>query len=79
MKCIECGNELTTEAEINHGICYDCAIFDIDEDDDDYDDDDWQERKEQELYERACECTCGAWQHKDGVTYHVADCCCGAE
>lgn len=52
------------------------------EDDSDlYDHDlDEQERQEEEYYERACSCTCGAWQvGKDGRGYHVADCYCGAE
>jgi hypothetical protein len=81
--CINCGQELTTDAEINHGICYDCATFDLD--DDDYEDDDdfyerLEEQKQEELWERAHECTCGAWQHDNkGNVFHVADCCCGAE
>jgi len=61
----------------------DCIDYDDYFDDDEYDDDDfyddYQDRLEEELFERACNCTCGAWQHINGVTYHVADCCCGAE
>jgi len=53
--------------------------------DDDYDDDywddydDWEERREEELQERAAYCTCGAWQNTPSGVVHVADCCCGAE
>ena len=58
-----------------------------DEDFDDYDDrdendydDDFYERQQEELQERALDCTCGAWKlGKNGEVYHVADCCCGAE
>ena len=56
-----------------------------DDDDDDYcgdddDDDDYFERQQEELQERASNCTCGAWQvSKTGEVYQVADCCCGAE
>lgn len=55
-----------------------------DEWEDDYDEDDWreemEERKAEELAERAANCKCGAWQFaKDGSVVHVADCCCGAE
>ena len=56
--------------------------FDDDEDYDDdyYDDDYYWERIEEELQERAYNCTCGAWQiTKSGEVVHVADCCCGAE
>mgnify|MGYP001017247241 CR=1 FL=1 len=63
--------------EPNHFIDYD-----EDYDDDDFDNDDsedWEERRQEELYERACNCTCGAWQNIKGQTIHVADCCCGAE
>jgi hypothetical protein len=51
------------------------------EEEDDYDEnDDWQERQDEEDYERACSCTCGAWVvGKDGRGYHVADCFCGAD
>ena len=45
-----------------------------------YDDDDYYERQQEELQERAFECTCGAWKlGKSGEVHHVADCCCGAE
>jgi hypothetical protein len=49
---------------------------------DDYfdDDDDYMERHEEEMQERASNCTCGAWKmSKNGEVFHVADCCCGAE
>jgi hypothetical protein len=61
--------------EPNHFIDYN------DEDDahDNDDLDDWEERRQEELHERACNCTCGAWQNIKGQTVHVADCCCGAE
>ena len=52
------------------------------DDDDDYfgDDDDYMERHEEEMQERASNCTCGAWKmSKSGEVFHVADCCCGAE
>jgi len=52
------------------------------DDDDDYfgDDDDYMERHEEEMQERASNCTCGAWKmSKNGEVFHVADCCCGAE
>jgi hypothetical protein len=53
---------------------------DEDYDDDYYDDDYYQERREEELQERASNCTCGAWRmSKTGEVFHVADCCCGAE
>jgi len=50
----------------------------------DDDENDWEtdeeEDEEQERFERACSCTCGAWQlSKDGNPIHVADCYCGAE
>lgn len=56
-------------------------------DDDDFDDSCWrdheldlQEQQEEEDFERACNCKCGAWVvGKDGKGYHVADCYCGAE
>jgi hypothetical protein len=67
--------------EPNHFIDYD-EDYDEDFDDDEYDNDDsddWEERRQEELYERACNCTCGAWQNIKGQTVHVADCCCGAE
>lgn len=46
-----------------------------------YDDSDyWEEKRNNELEERASYCTCGAWQQlKTGEVVHVADCCCGAE
>lgn len=52
-----------------------------DDDDDWYDLDELQkEIEEEEKYERASNCTCGAWIiTKRGNVYHVADCCCGAE
>ena len=50
-----------------------------DSDENDYEDD-FYERQQEELQERAMECTCGAWKlGKSGEVYHVADCCCGAE
>lgn len=53
---------------------------DFDEYDEDEDDDDYYERQQEELQERAMNCTCGAWKlGKSGEVYHVADCCCGAE
>ena len=56
----------------------------LEAEDDDFDDRDWeeeeQERREEENAERASLCKCGAWVFgKDGKSYHVADCCCGAE
>ena len=57
----------------------DDIFYDDYDDDNDYDDDDYYERQQEELYERACNCTCGAWQNINGQTVHVADCCCGAE
>lgn len=49
--------------------------------DDEEDGDDLIERRENERYERALNCSCGAWclsQDKTRVL-HVADCVCGAE
>lgn len=60
---------------------------DLDMDEYDYDDDDYweyyddwlEERREEELLERAAYCTCGAWQNGPNGVVHVADCFCGAE
>lgn len=47
---------------------------------DDEDEDDIEERRETERYERALNCSCGAWQiSKTGTVIHVADCYCGAD
>lgn len=72
--CPYCGKQ------INGDYC-DC---DDDWEDDDYDEDDWREEQEErrleELAERAATCRCGAWQFaKNGEVVHVADCYCGAE
>ena len=55
-----------------------------DDEDEDYDERDWvleeEERQEEEDFERASSCTCGAWIiNKNGKGVHVADCYCGAE
>jgi hypothetical protein len=54
---------------------------DLEDDYDGFDDEDEEmERWDQEDYERALACTCGAWVvGNDGKGYHVADCFCGAE
>ena len=58
----------------------DDVFYDDYDEDSDYDDDDYFEREQEELQERAMNCTCGAWKmSKSGEVYHVADCCCGAE
>lgn len=53
------------------------------DDDEDYFDEDEiseQDRQEEEDFERACACTCGAWVvGSNGKGIHVADCYCGAE
>lgn len=54
------------------------------ENDDHYDGGDWEEdqaeREEEEKYETALSCTCGAWViNERGNPIHVADCYCGAE
>lgn len=74
-ECIECGCPIEDTQEY---MCKKCIDYErwIDEHDDD---DDWEYRKSEELYERACNCSCGAWQNINGITVHVADCCCGAE
>jgi hypothetical protein len=49
--------------------------------DEDDDEDDILERRENESFERALSCSCGAWilsQDKTNVL-HVADCICGAD
>ena len=79
--CPECGQVLSAK-ESQAEYCNNCG-----EDfshDDEFDIEDWreeqEERKQEELAERAANCTCGAWQFaKDGSVVHVADCCCGAE
>lgn len=79
------GRDITNGVGGNDPITFKVPINYYDDDyDDDYDfdnndDDDWYERQQDELYERACNCTCGAWQNIKGKTVHVADCCCGAE
>jgi hypothetical protein len=77
--CPECGIGLNTN-EQQLGFCQNCKAFWRE----DNDEDDWreemEERREEELAERAATCKCGAWQFaKDGSVIHVADCCCGAE
>ena len=47
--------------------------------DDDEDEDDILERQENERFERALNCTCGAWVTNGSRVAHVADCICGAE
>lgn len=43
-------------------------------------DEDEIDSEEEEKYERASNCTCGAWIITErGNVHHVADCCCGAE
>lgn len=54
------------------------------EDDDDFADRDYEleeeEAEEERRMEIASSCICGAWVvGKDGKSYHVADCYCGAE
>ena len=75
--CIECGKEIDSNDDL---YCLKCIEYEkwLDEQDEDYYED-YEENKAQELFERACECTCGAWQNINGQTVHVADCCCGAE
>lgn len=46
---------------------------------DDFDRDDEDEWREQEEYEIALNCTCGAWGIRNNRVYHIADCICGAE
>ena len=46
---------------------------------DDEDEDDILERQENERFERALNCTCGAWVTNGIKVAHVADCICGAE
>lgn len=44
------------------------------------DEDDIEERRENERYEMALNCSCGAWIiGKSGNILHCADCICGAE
>lgn len=55
--------------------------YECDESDEEEDEDDILERRENESFERALNCDCGAWvlsQDKTKVL-HVADCICGAE
>lgn len=48
--------------------------------DGDYDDTEDMTREEEENYDRATSCTCGAWvMTEKGNVFHVADCYCGAE
>jgi hypothetical protein len=76
-RCDECGVILKDDEQY---MCKACIKFEnmLDSYPDD-DDTDWAERKEEELQERASNCTCGAWQIINGQAVHVADCCCGAE
>ena len=61
-------------------VLKDNDCYDEDDYSDEYNPDDFYERQQEELQERAMECTCGAWKlGKSGEVYHVADCCCGAE
>jgi hypothetical protein len=73
----------TTESAIAVEPVLANVIFDdddFDDDSDEYDPDDFYERQQEELQDRAMDCTCGAWKlGKSGEVYHVADCCCGAE
>ena len=80
-ECIVCGKPIDSKDDL---YCMACIEYEKMLDEQDYDDDDdfyerQAERKAEELWERACECTCGAWQNINGKTIHVADCCCGAE
>lgn len=78
--CPECGQVLSPkESQVEY--CNNCGE---DFSYDDFDEDDWreemEERRQEELAERAAMCKCGAWQFaKDGSVVHVSDCCCGAE
>lgn len=45
----------------------------------DEDEDDILERQENERFERALNCSCGAWIITHDKVAHVADCICGAE
>jgi uncharacterized Zn finger protein (UPF0148 family) len=78
--CPECGQVLSSQ-ESKGEYCNNCGE---DFSYEDFDEDDWreemEERRQEELAERAATCECGAWVFgKDGKVYHVADCCCGAE
>ena len=54
-------------------------MLENDDDERDWDEED-EENEDQERFERACACTCGAWQiDKNGNAIHVADCYCGAD
>jgi hypothetical protein len=57
------------------------ADLDLEEDDPmGYEDEDEiEERRENERFERALNCSCGAWVVKNNNVLHVADCVCGAE
>lgn len=64
-----------TESEIQSQI-----ESDLSEDELWGDEDDEMDREEEDNYDRACNCTCGAWIITErGNVHHVADCCCGAE
>jgi uncharacterized Zn finger protein (UPF0148 family) len=78
--CPECGVVLSSQ-ESEAEYCNNCGE---DFSYEDFDEDDWreemEERRQEELAERAALCKCGAWQFaKNGSVVHVADCCCGAE
>jgi hypothetical protein len=57
------------------------ADLELEEDDPMFEDDeeDIEERRENERFERALNCTCGAWVINQNKVLHVADCVCGAE
>lgn len=73
--CRDCGCPLNPN---EYGICDECDEDTGGETREDYEERIREERQE-ELFERAAACTCGAWVAKDWEVYHVADCCCGAE
>jgi hypothetical protein len=79
--CPECSKHLSDHEQRNE-YCHECG--ECWDGEDDFDEDDWreemEERRQEELAERAALCKCGAWQFaKNGSVVHVADCCCGAE
>jgi hypothetical protein len=71
-----CANRVLATVPFENDDFYDDDFDEYDNDNDD----DYYERQQEELQERAMNCTCGAWKlGKSGEVYHVADCCCGAE
>lgn len=79
MKCPYCGSDID-ETKASYCISEDCikAYEDFEDWEDERDEEDEEERAQEELYEMASNCMCGAWIiDKNGYVKHVSDCICG--